>query len=275
MVSTIDLTLSIGMFIVFIVMILLAVINFFSNYRSISEVSEYRTVAYSIYNYFFSSKGLPPNWEDLQKAPVFPSLMTDLYRLTFRVQNNGTARNATVGANITLDSTCSNKAWNTTVILYDSNDKNISFQLQAPQNFCSPQFLKNSTIVFNDTFSANEIKYYHLYYSSDKNVSATVQSMSSPNATNMTIVFYPEEKLDTISIAKFGALNRHSYETISQFLSRYGFAINVTGLVQKLTYGRTPTSDSSRGVIELIQSVQDRDGLIKTATVNIMVYRRI
>ncbi len=231
MVSTIDLAISIGMFIIFVVLILISSVNYFTNYRTQAALSEYRGEAYSIYSLLFSTKGVPSNWEDLNVTPVLPGLMTDLYRIPFGVhENNNTPRqNTTIGMNITFDSACTGKAWNNTVILYNTSNSTMAFGLQN-QNFCSPQFLKSATIVFNDTFAPGETRYYYLYYSADKNTTVTSYGFPSAYATNMTAIVYPEDKLKAISIAKLLAMRRLDYSTLQSTLGDYAFYIQVGGI---------------------------------------------
>lgn len=229
MVSTIDLAISIGMFIVFVVLIMVSTINFFVNYRTQAVLSEYRGAAYSIYNLLFSTKGIPANWEDLNVTPVLPGLMTDLYRLAFSVQNNGTARtNTTVGVNITFDPACIGKAWNNTVIMYNTSNSSVTFGLQNV-NFCSSQFIRNATVVFNETFAPNDVRYYYLYYSGDKNTTAASYTLPSAYATNMTVTFYPEEKLKAISMAKLYALRKLDYNALFSTLGDYNIYLQIGG----------------------------------------------
>lgn len=228
MTSTLDLAISMGMFIIFAVLIIVNVLDFFANYRTQTQISQYRSIAYSVYSSLFSSKGIPSNWEDLGGTPVFPGLATDLYRLPISVQDNATARsNTTIGVNITFDSGCAGKAWNNTVALYDLNNNSLTFGIQNA-NFCSAQFLKNATIVFNDTFSASQTKYYYLYYSPDKNATAASYTLPSAVATNMTIIIYPEEKLTAISVSKLNALRNTSYSNIISLLGNYQFYLTIT-----------------------------------------------
>jgi hypothetical protein len=275
MVSIIDLAVSISIFVIFISAIVLITINFFSNYRSQANFIEYQSIAYTLYNYLFSNKGIPKNWEDSGKVPVVPGLVIDLYRLSFSVKNNGSDRNnSVIGVNINFDEECEKKAWISTLVLYSSLNNTINFGIQNA-NFCSSQYIKNATIVFNDSFSANQTKYYYLYYSDDKNITNNISTFPSAYDTNMTITIYPEEKLKTISISKFNALTNQIYENIVQLIGSYGFAINITKLSNKLSYGYQPSSTINRGAIEIPMIVQDSDGLIKVANVNIIVYKRV
>jgi len=272
MASTIDMSISIGLFVVFTVFILISAINFFANYNTQSVTSEFRTIGYSTYNYLFSGNGLPSNWEDIGSV-VVPGLLTDFYKTTFNVTNNGTSRtNVTTAVNITFDSACSNKAWSNTVILYDSTGKNVTFDIQN-KNFCTSSFLKNATIVFNETFAANENKFYNLYYSSDKNTTATTSSLSSTYAAGMNATVYPESKMKSIAMAKLNAIKNISYDSVYQSVGRYNFYLTINGLADAFTYGQQATSTASRSSLDFTQIAQDKNGLVKTASINIIVYK--
>lgn len=218
---------SVGIFVIFTAVIIASLLNFFGNYRTQVLLSELQTAAHTMSNLILSGKGNPSNWEDSGTTPVGLGLTSDLYRLRLSVQNNATARNNTsVGVDITLDSACTGKAWNNTLILYNSNNAPVVFDLQN-EVFCASQFLKNASIVLNDSFAPSITKYYHLYYSPDKNVTSVSYTLPSGYATNMTIVLFPEEKLSALSLAKLGALRKINYDDIAPCVGDYDFYIRI------------------------------------------------
>lgn len=63
--SEIDFAIATGLFIVFIVTIILILLNYLTNYFNISNIADFRTVAYDLFYAVSSGPGIPSNWKML------------------------------------------------------------------------------------------------------------------------------------------------------------------------------------------------------------------
>lgn len=228
--SQIDFAIAVGLFITFFAILLVYLSNFFGGYSGLLLSSELRTAGNDLFNTFFGGKGKPTNWEDYNLSPVRLGLITDLYRLPIKINeaNNTVRSNISVNVTIYFDSSCTKKAWNNTIRVYDSSNVLIPVQLYN-QTFCSGQFLNFSDVIFNATFSAYQSKTFFIYYSDDKNVSGSAYSLPFTGAFNMTSLIYPEEKLHAVSIAKMNSLRNLTYNELIQSIGRdYAFDIEIS-----------------------------------------------
>jgi len=218
--SQIDFAIAAGLFIVFTVSIVIILLNYLTNYYNISSISDLRTVAYDTFYAVFSGPGLPTNWENTTYPPVKLGLITNLYEMPFIVnETNGTARtNYPINVTFNFDPGCLNKAWNTTVRIYDS-DGNIVPMNILNSTFCASQYLKRADLVFNITISANSQQKFYTFYSSQQKILPNSSSYVLPTAFNYTVIFYPEITLKTISVDKLLSLRNLSYDQIEQTLS--------------------------------------------------------
>jgi len=218
--SQIDFAIAAGLFIVFTAAIIMILLNYLSNYFNISTVSDLRTVAYDTFYAVFSGMGIPSNWETTSYSPVKLGLVANLYEVPFFInETNGTARtNETVNATFFFDSSCLNRAWNTTVRVYDS-DGNAVPSVLYNSSFCSSQYLLRADVVFNVTVSANSQAKFFLFYSPEKKIIPNPASYSYPSAGNYTSIIYPEITLQTVSVDKLLSLRNLSYDQVAQTLS--------------------------------------------------------
>jgi len=228
--SQIDFAIAVGMFIVFIAVVIIYITNIIGSYQTLFINSELRTVSEDLFNTFFSGKGVPSDWEDYNMSPVKIGLVTHLYRLPLVVyEGNGTVRNnVSINVSVTFDSTCGKTAWNNTVRVYDSSNALIPLQLYN-QTFCSSQFLTSADVVFNATIPANQQKNFFVYYSDDKNITGSNYTLDFTGAHNLTVLKYPTERLNVISVAKMKAMKGLTYsEMIQSVGSQYGFNIEIS-----------------------------------------------
>lgn len=227
--SQIDFAIAVGLFITFIVILFLYLTGYMSSYVGLVSTSELRTVAYNIYNSLFGGKGIPENWEEQNYTPVKVGLITDLYRVPIVVtETNGTERDTeTINISLSFDPNCEKKAWNSTVRVYENGDE-ITSQLYN-QTFCSENYLNNSDLVFNSSFSANQTKTFFIYFSGEKSIDKPNYSLPFNISSNFTIQIYPEEKLTTISITKLKALRNLTYEEVVSTLgTEYKLRIEIS-----------------------------------------------
>ena len=228
--SQIDFAIAVGMFIVFIAVVIIYITNIIGSYQTLFINSELRTVSEDLFNTFFSGKGVPSDWEDYNVSPVKIGLVTHLYRLPLIIyEGNGTVRNnVSINVSVTFDSTCGKTAWNNTVRVYDSSNALIPLQLYN-QTLCSSQFLTSADVVFNATIPENQHKTFFVYYSDDKNITGSDYALDFTGAHNLTVLKYPTERLNVISVAKMKAMKGLTYsEMIQSVGSQYGFNIEIS-----------------------------------------------
>jgi hypothetical protein len=221
MASQIDFVIAAGLFILFTVTIITLLMNYLNNYFSTSSVVDLTTLAYDAFYNIFSAPGIPSNWETSSSAPVKLGLTTNLYQLPFIInETNGTARNNyAVNATFNFDLTCQNKAWNTTVRIYDSNNNPVPLRL-FNQTYCGvSQYLNTADAVFNVNLTANSQAKFFMYYSSQQKILPNFGSYSYPNAKNYTVTIYPEITIQSLSVDKLLALRNLSYNQVAQSLS--------------------------------------------------------
>jgi len=220
MASQIDFAIATGLFIVFIAAIVIILLNYLTNYFNITNIADLRTVAYDTFYAVFSTSGIPSNWENTSYTPVKLGLVTNLYEVPFIVnETNGTGRtNYTINATFNFDSGCLNKAWNTTVRVYDASG-NIVPSVLYNSTFCVSQYLKKADVVFNITIDANSSQKFYLFYSPQQKILANSASYSYPAALNYSIIPYAELTDKVVSVDKLLALRNLSYDQVAQVLS--------------------------------------------------------
>jgi hypothetical protein len=79
------------------------------------------------------------------------------------------------------------------------------------------------------TLNANQNKTFFLYFSPDTGVQPPNYTIPFPiNASNYTVVVYPEEKFSSLSLTKFAALRNKTYGDVTQTLgTQYDFYLEV------------------------------------------------
>jgi hypothetical protein len=233
MASEIDFALSVGMFFIFIGVLIAYITSYLSSYTGLVATSNLRTAAYNIHNSMFGSKGIPSNWESYNYVPVKIGLITDMYRMPIVISNtNNTQRsNITLNLSITFDNACVNKAWNNTLRIYNNTNHEVKFQLYN-QSFCTQQFLNTTDIALNLSMAASSNNTFFIYYSPDKYIESSNYSIEFPaasNWTNFTLKVYPEEKMSAISVTKMIALRNKSYDEVVNTLgTEYKVKIEVS-----------------------------------------------
>ncbi|MDI6798500.1 MAG: hypothetical protein QMD12_00675 [Candidatus Aenigmarchaeota archaeon] len=226
--SMIDFTVAVGIFIVFIAILISYLLNYLTSYSGLLTTSELRSAAYNAFIVLFGSKGIPEKWEEKNYTPVQVGLMTDLHRIPIIVtETNGTDRgDVIINVTLSFDAECENKAWNSTIRVYEGESE-IPSQLYN-QSFCTADYINRSDLVFNSSFSANQSKTFFVYFSNDKSIAPPNYSLPFTAQTNFTIQIYPEEVLPVISISKLLALRNLSYEEVARTLGRYRFNIEIS-----------------------------------------------
>lgn len=220
MASQIDFVVAAGLFILFTVMIITLLMNYLNNYFSASSVVDLRTLAYDAFYNIFSAPGIPSNWENSSHAPAKLGLTTNLYKVPFAItETNGTARNNyPVNVTFNFDSACQNKAWNTTVRIYDDNNNLVPLNL-LNQTYCTSQYLQTADVIFNVSMQSHSQTKFYIFYSAQQKVLPNFASYFYPNATNYSVRIYPEITLQIVSVDKLLALRNLSYDQVVQSLS--------------------------------------------------------
>lgn len=225
--TQVDFVIAFGIFMIFTVFLLNYVTSYLTNYRSLTETSEMREVASSLFNTFFTGKGIPSDWEKKGINPVKLGLMDYLYLIIINVtETNGTYReNIVINGSVDFDPSCEKNILNNTVRLY-FEDELIPFQLYN-QTFCNDS-LKRADIVFNLTLQPYESKFFFLYFSSQESVIPPNYSVQFPQeAKNYTFETYPIQEMQMISVDKLKVLRNLDYEILLQTLPRSNFRVEI------------------------------------------------
>lgn len=220
MASQIDFVIAAGIFITFTAALVIILLNYLINYFNISSISDLRTVAYDTFYAVFSSGGIPFNWENSSFAPAKLGLVTNLYEVPFVINetSGATRTNFTINITYSFDPGCQNKAWNSTIRVYDYSGNLIPANLYNT-TFCAGQYVKKSDVVFNLTLVANSMADFNLFYSSQQKIIPNPLAYPYPSVQNYNVSFYPEMTLKTVSVDKLLALRNLSYDQIAQILS--------------------------------------------------------
>ena len=231
MASQIDFIIAVGIFLVFLAVIVNFIVNYLGNYFNMVSLSEMRVSAANIYNALFGSKGLPTNWWNSTNVPVKIGIVSDIYRRPIRIQEaSGSVRNnITINATVLFDETCDNKAWESTIRLFDFNGTQVNMKLYN-QTYCTSSYVKQANVLFNFTIQGSETKFFFLYYSPETSVVASNDTADYNTTTpNIVTTLFPEEKLQTISIDRMKALRNLTYDQVVQIMGeRRNFNIEIS-----------------------------------------------
>jgi len=164
----IDFTIAVSIFLFFFALVLMFSTNYFSNISGLTKTSEFRSVTEGLFNLFFSGKGIPENWENLNIVPVQLGFIEDLHRIPILIKENSgyNLTNEIVSVDLIFDADCGNKAWNSSVRVFDYEGNNFPFKI-INETLCSNQFLKNARIIWLTNISSNQNKKFYVYYSSE------------------------------------------------------------------------------------------------------------
>lgn len=229
--TQVDFAIAAGTFLIFIAIIFSYMVNYLSNYQNMASASELRGAVFDIFNTFFTGVGIPGNWYEQSFTPVKVGLMSSLYRVVTNVtETSGANRdNIAVNGTVDFDSGCSRNVLSRTVRLYDSSNSQIPFQLYN-QTFCSGGYIRSGEIVFNISLTADQTKFFYIYFSSEKSVAPASYSVDFPiNETGYSFQAYPAEDLQMISIDRLQALRLLNYTDVIQTLMEgYKFHLEIS-----------------------------------------------
>ena len=232
--SLIDLTIAVGLFFVFIVVILVSVLDYYTNFLSLLEDSELRTNSLNVRNIFLGGKGVPDDWETRNTSPVRIGLVNDLYKQPFVITttNSTPYNNNTINLTVNFDPNCENRTLENTIRIYNSTNSEHPFNLYNT-SFCSgTSFLQTADIAMNITIPALTAKAFFIFYSPEPGINATNYGDIEFNAylngtSNYTIINYPTEELTMISPSKVNALRNLTFDEIKATLGGINFELEV------------------------------------------------
>jgi len=178
-----DLPIALAIFLAIFLTVVVVVVNYLSGLLSLTSIQELRQKAESVFDLLFKTQG-PQNWEQSGKIPAAPGVLLQLKKIPVLVTEiSGINRtNEPVEISVIFDDDCGNTTWNDTVRVYDNDLNQVASNL-TEQNFCSSQFLRNATVIFNVNISAGESKRFGIYFSDDQNIEASNYTMSSSTAS--------------------------------------------------------------------------------------------
>jgi hypothetical protein len=235
-----------------------------------------------IWDVIFKHEGMPKNWETQFEAPlVLIGLKGDLFRIAIRVnETKGEERNLTLNVTIEFDSECELKAWNTTVRVYEQGNSELISKLYN-QSFCEQQYLRRADLVFNATFSANEVKIFYVYFSPERIIEPPTYDLAFGIDENVSMEIYDVERLWTLSTLKVreaGNESRISYENVTRMfgIEKKYLMIEVEPMEGVLLANLTIAPPiAPRGTVivrELPLVMQDLDGRIKYVRAKVSVW---
>jgi hypothetical protein len=169
--SYVDLAIGLAFFLFFLSLVLILAIQQFVEIPTELTIEEFRERAVVLFEEFFSTMGVPGDWEDSEAAPSELGLATIIYRIPITVKERGTSdrTDEPVVVRLFFDDECLNNAWNDTMRVYDSNLTEHKYELVNPV-FCSGQLLNESYIRFKANVSQSQEEVFYVYYSDDNEI---------------------------------------------------------------------------------------------------------
>ena len=229
MASLIDLVISIGLFFVFVALIMSFVLTYYSNFLGVLQDSELRTSAANVNNIFYGGKGVPEDWETRNSTPARIGLLNDMYKvpLLITVTNSTPLTNSTINFTLSLDPSCLNRTRESTIRIYNETNHEHPYTLYN-KTFCvAGTFLKTADVAMNVTLPAQMPRTFHVYFSPETGINSTsygtiaftiMTNRTTQNVTNYTVAQYPTETVKMISPSKLRALRNLTYSQIAQSL---------------------------------------------------------
>lgn len=215
--NLIHFSIALTIFLLLVAFTLREYISFVNEQENRREAIETKVNAFQVLKKILS-QGIPSNWtiDNIQQLGISEYI----YKKTVIIKEaSGTDRGYTL-INLTgfvFDADCSKIALNNTVRVYSSTE--IPFTL-FNQTFCEGNYLKNATIVLNESFSSNEIKTFFIYFSSDTEILPANYSLPFSTATDFNVSVYPTEKMLWLSVKKLRELQKLNYsQAVESLLS--------------------------------------------------------
>lgn len=233
MASQIDFAIALGIFFVFMGVLIIFMLNYISSYTAVVGTSELSTTAYSIYNSLFSGKGVPADWEDKEYTPLKIGLISDLYSAPIKISetSGSTLSNDTINITVSLDSNCQNRSWETTLRLYDENNIEVPIDFYNI-TYCAgaDRYMNSADMVLNLSLAAYQTKAFYLYFSPDQSIGDAGHIIPFPSALEtISTIQLPETRIDAVSNIKLSALRNMTYEEVIKTLGvGYNFRVEIS-----------------------------------------------
>ena len=163
----VDFAIASSLFLVFIALVIILTINYFSNLQNANEIVELRKVAFNFFKNIFTKKGIPEDWYLISENPSSIGLMSDIYQIPIVVEEDDYNRtNEIVEINLTFDKNCEKNILNSSVRVFNEDYNEIDFVLKN-QDFCGDNLIRSGKLVWEVNMSRNQSKRYFVYYSSE------------------------------------------------------------------------------------------------------------
>jgi hypothetical protein len=244
---------------------------------SLAKHSVMRSIAHNVWRSVYEFKGIPEDWEKALK-PLAIGVRGVLYRIPVQVnETDGSARAATLNLTLTLDKECKLIAWQTALRVYNETGHEVVSDLYNV-TYCTSLYIKEADIVWNDTFSAYQVKRYFIYFSPEQSVSSPPYSLAFSIATNFSLALFGREELASLSVGKMDALNNLTYSEVAWMLGvePYHFVLETEGVDEALNLSLNVSLPiTPRGTIVLHEMpilIQDVDGRIKRAWARVKIW---
>lgn len=164
---------SIAIFILFISLILVSTINYFTRVPESAIILELRDKVNTLFNTLFGSRGVA----------ISERMTVDLFRVPILLEEKAGKNwtNEIVGVTVNFDEVCNRKqSWNNSVRVYDQQFVELPSKISY-QEFCTSQWLNNSVVTFVINLTANQTKRVYVYSINNTNTIAP-----SHNIMNIT-----------------------------------------------------------------------------------------
>ena len=183
---------SVLLFILFVTIVLVLTINYFTRLPESVEAIELREKSKSVFDFFFGSGGVAIVERVTDNLHRFPVLVNE---------SSGTARtNEVIAVQIDFDEICVTNSWNDSVRIYDEEFNEMPSRISY-QNLCSSRYLNSSNVTFIVNISANEAKRFYIYSINNTN--------TTPSRHNITLRGYLslDESEGTLAMDSSGYVN--------------------------------------------------------------------
>ncbi|MEM5800046.1 MAG: hypothetical protein QXD54_00470 [Candidatus Aenigmatarchaeota archaeon] len=206
-----DFVIAVGIFLIAITIALSFVLSYVVKYSQYSQTLNLKTIAHNIF------------------LALKLNLTTELYKLPVKITEiNGNERtDAIINLTIKFDEKCENKAWISTVRVYDENNKEVEFSIYN-ETFCEENYLKNSDLVLKSNFSAYQTKIFFIYFSGEKEVKEVNYYVPFEEASGLKVEVFPLQEQKMLSLSKLKGLRSVNYDDLIKSLGNYDFYLEVS-----------------------------------------------
>jgi hypothetical protein len=177
----VDMAVGTGFFILFLSIVLMIAIQHFVRNPAAITVEEYRERAISMFEDFFTSRGVPSDWEETGTPPSELGVLKTIYVRPVLVEETKdvTRQDEPVILNLVTDEECDGDIWNNTIRIYDSSITETAFELVNPVECPSAQYINESYVRFKVNISQGDEKIFFIYYHEDNTTTAPNRTIGS------------------------------------------------------------------------------------------------